>query len=65
MKKLALIGLAALALAGCGRMGPPRQPGPADQITYPRGYPAPTAEERAAINARRAAEGQPPLPTNR
>lgn len=37
--------LMALALlAGCGRVGPVRPPGPADRITYPRGYPyqAPT-----------------------
>lgn len=28
-------------LAACGRVGPPRPPGPADQITFPRTYPAP------------------------
>jgi predicted small lipoprotein YifL len=28
-------------LAACGRMGPPRPPGPLDQITFPRQYPAP------------------------
>jgi predicted small lipoprotein YifL len=27
-------------LAACGRVGPPRPPGPADQITFPRPYPA-------------------------
>lgn len=62
MRGIALTLLAALALAGCGRLGPPRQPGPAAAITYPRTYPAPTAEERIEINARRAAQGQPPLP---
>ena len=61
MKTLGLTLLAALALAACGRVGPPRPPGPPDQITYPRAYPAPTAEERAETNARRAAQGLPPL----
>ena len=32
--------LALTLLAACGRMGPPRPPGPLDQITYPRPYPA-------------------------
>ena len=57
--------MALLVLAGCGRLGPPRPPGPADQITYPRAYPAPTAEERAETNARRAAAGLPALPPPR
>jgi predicted small lipoprotein YifL len=50
--------MAAASLAGCGRVGPPRQPGPADQITYPRAYPAPTAEDREV--ARTRALGLPP-----
>ncbi len=29
----------AVSLAGCGKVGAPSQPGPADQITYPRSYP--------------------------
>lgn len=29
----------ALLLAACGKVGPVRPPGPADQITYPRPYP--------------------------
>ena len=38
------IGLAALVmlgalLAGCGKIGPPKPPGPPDQITYPKSYP--------------------------
>lgn len=42
------LGLGALALlAGCGRIGPVRPPGPADRITYPRGYPY-QAPRRAA-----------------
>jgi hypothetical protein len=28
-------------LAGCGRAGPPRPPGPREDVTYPRIYPAP------------------------
>ncbi len=35
---LALLALA--SLAACGRVGPPRAPGPVDQIIYPRAYPA-------------------------
>ena len=31
----------AVPLAGCGKVGPPRQPGPREVITYPRVYPAP------------------------
>ena len=31
--------LMALALAGCGRAGAPTPPGPANEITYPHGYP--------------------------
>jgi hypothetical protein len=33
--------LLVLPLAGCGKVGPPRQPGPASAITYPRLYPKP------------------------
>ena len=29
-----------LTVAACGKRGPPVAPGPADQVTYPRGYPA-------------------------
>jgi predicted small lipoprotein YifL len=65
MRALSLALLAVLALGACGRVGPPRPPGPVDAITYPRGYPALTAEERAEINARRAAQGLPPLPPPR
>jgi predicted small lipoprotein YifL len=36
----ALLALLALAtLAGCGRAGPPRVPGPKEQVTFPRSYP--------------------------
>jgi hypothetical protein len=65
MKPLALTLMGARALAACGRVGPPRPPGPTDQITYPRQYPAPTAAERAEINANRAAQGLPLLPPPR
>jgi hypothetical protein len=43
MKPLLVLGALALLLAGCGRMGdvrPPGPPGPPDQVTYPRTYPA-------------------------
>lgn len=37
----AALGLVALALllGACGKVGPVRPPGPADQVTYPRQYP--------------------------
>ena len=36
----ALILLALLALAACGKKGVPVAPGPADQIIYPHSYPS-------------------------
>ena len=37
----AIVALLALTLlAACGRVGPPRAPGPPGQVTYPRPYPA-------------------------
>ncbi len=39
MIRLLLALLALAPLAGCGRAGPPRAPGPKDQIIYPRSYP--------------------------
>jgi predicted small lipoprotein YifL len=65
MRALSLALLAALALAACGRVGPPRPPGPQEAITFPRSYPALTAEERVELNARRVAQGLPPLPPPR
>jgi len=62
MMRLVLIVLAAGTLAACGRVGPPRPPGPVEAITYPRAYPAPTAVEREEMDARRAAAGLPPVP---
>jgi predicted small lipoprotein YifL len=38
--RAALILLAVLALAACGKKGNPVAPGPADQITYPHSYPS-------------------------
>ena len=35
---VALLALA-LLLGACGKVGPVRPPGPADQVTYPRTYP--------------------------
>ena len=44
MTRLVLLLLAAtllgLPLAGCGRKGAPRAPGPTDQIIYPKIYPS-------------------------
>ena len=39
MRMMAAV-LMILALAACGKRGPPVQPGPPDQIIYPRTYPA-------------------------
>lgn len=60
MKALLIILAAGLALTACGRVGPPRPPGPADQITFPRMYPAPSREDQIAINRSRIARGLPP-----
>ena len=54
---------ALLALAGCGRYGPPRPPGPAEQVTHPRAYPQPTAAERAAEAERLRRAGLPVPPS--
>ncbi|MFL1463082.1 hypothetical protein ACI6QG_12815 [Roseococcus sp. DSY-14] len=54
--------LALLALAGCGRYGPPRPPGPADQVSFPRAFPQPTAAERAAEAERLRRAGLPVPP---
>ncbi len=41
MRSAALALLAMLMLlAGCGKKGPPQAPGPANEIIYPRSYPA-------------------------
>lgn len=37
---VAALALALALLAGCGKRGSPAAPGPADQISYPRTYPA-------------------------
>ncbi|MGG5811315.1 LPS translocon maturation chaperone LptM [Falsiroseomonas sp. CW058] len=39
MRSLAVLLVAALALAACGRAGNIRPPGPPDQVTWPRVYP--------------------------
>jgi len=43
--------LALALLAACGRVGPPRPPGPVEQITFPRPYPAPDRLPAAAVPA--------------
>jgi hypothetical protein len=40
MRRLLALGALALLLAACGRVGEVRAPGPPDQITFPRSYPA-------------------------
>ena len=40
MRTFLLLALAGTLLAGCGKKGVPSPPGPADQVTYPRTYPA-------------------------
>lgn len=40
MRIVAVLLLAVVALAACGKRGPISPPGPPDKITYPRGYPA-------------------------
>ncbi len=39
-KRSLLLACLLLPLTACGRKGPPNPPGPADQITFPRAYPA-------------------------
>ena len=53
--------LALTLLVACGRMGPPRPPGPLDQITFPRQYPAPDRIPAAVApaTASPAAEASP------
>jgi hypothetical protein len=40
MRRIVALGALALLLAACGRTGDIRAPGPPEQITYPRVYPA-------------------------
>jgi predicted small lipoprotein YifL len=40
MKAVAVLLVATLALAACGRAGSIRPPGPPDQVTWPRTYPS-------------------------
>jgi predicted small lipoprotein YifL len=40
IRTLALLLAVALLAGACGKVGPIRPPGPADQVTFPRTYPA-------------------------
>ena len=40
MRVTLLLAAALLALAACGKKAAPMPPGPSDQVTYPRVYPA-------------------------
>ncbi len=40
MKGVVALGLVALLLAACGRVGDIRPPGPPEQVTFPRVYPS-------------------------
>jgi predicted small lipoprotein YifL len=39
MRGVALLLTAAIALAACGKLGPPQPPGPPEKIVWPHGYP--------------------------
>ncbi len=41
MRPLLLVIALTFVLVGCGKKGPPSPPGPAEQIIYPKQYPAP------------------------
>ncbi len=56
---LALLAASLPLLAGCGRAGPPRPPGPPGAITYPRIYPSP---ETAPVPPAPAAAVPQPAP---
>ncbi|HYZ31923.1 MAG TPA: hypothetical protein VE684_06525 [Crenalkalicoccus sp.] len=58
MTRILAASLALLALAGCGRVGPPRPPGPREAITYPRPYPA-LDPPPAAVESRPAPPARP------
>ncbi|WP_421991136.1 hypothetical protein [Roseococcus sp.] len=58
MRALLIILAASVPLVACGRVGPPRPPGPREALTYPRQYPAPTAVDREVTRTR--ALGIPP-----
>jgi hypothetical protein len=49
---LLLLALGCLLLTACGRTGDIRAPGPPEQITYPRVYPAPDRAPQPQPSAR-------------
>jgi len=57
---LALLLAATLPLlAGCGRAGPPRPPGPREAVTYPRVYLAPDPPTPSVVAATPQAAAPP------
>jgi hypothetical protein len=40
IRMVALLLAVGLLAGACGKVGPTRPPGPADQVTFPRTYPA-------------------------
>jgi hypothetical protein len=52
MRTVVALCAVALLVVGCGRVGNIRAPGPQDQITYPRVYPAPDRVPQPAPAAR-------------
>jgi len=47
MRILRFVLLATVALAGCGKMGPPQPAGSPDKVIWPRGYPTPGPDDAA------------------
>jgi hypothetical protein len=52
MRPILALAALALLLAACGRVGPIRPPGPPEQVTFPRTYPAPDRPPASAAQPR-------------